>query len=223
MEAVVEVNPSISDEEVLQMANDLEAILLTKDKDFGELTYRPPQPDCDRMFAAGNSVWNTGYFVTRIGYIEQAYTRFMPEMWSDLEKIGEAIGTAAYQETLNALYPTLESISFDDAILTHLDQQDACVLYAPMGWSDPGTLYALKESINPDPQENVTRGLVIDSESSDSLIYNYEADKLVMAVGLEGMIVVNTAQAVLVVHKDDIRQVKELVERFGGTDLEKFS
>ncbi len=44
-----------------------------------------------------------------------------------------------------------------------------------------------------------------------------------MAVGLDGMIVVNTPQAILVVHKDRIRQVKELVEGFTGTDLENFS
>ncbi len=190
--------------------------------DFGGLTYRPPQAECEAMFAAGDCVWNTGYFVTRIGYVQQAYERHMPAMWHDLARIGAAIGQEAYEAALAAVYPTLESISFDDAILTHLDPADACVLYAPMGWSDPGTLYALKESINPDPQANVTRGRVIDSESSDSLIYNYEPDKLVMAVGLDGMIVVNTPQAVLVVHKSHIRQVKDLVEGFKGTDLEKF-
>ena len=45
IEAVVEVNPSISDEDVLEMANDLEAILITEDKDFGELSYRMNKPN----------------------------------------------------------------------------------------------------------------------------------------------------------------------------------
>ncbi|MDJ0754303.1 MAG: sugar phosphate nucleotidyltransferase [Ardenticatenaceae bacterium] len=190
---------------------------------FGGLTYRPPQDQCDEMFAAGNFVWNTGYFVTSVDYITAAYQKFMPEMWQILDEIGRTIGHEAYQSTLNRLYPQMESISFDDAILTHLNNEDAGVLHAPMGWSDPGTLYALKESIDPDPSQNVNRGLVIDNDSSDCLIYNYESDKLIVAPGLEGFIIVNTPQSILVVHKDNIRQVKEIVEGFSGSDLERYS
>ena len=190
---------------------------------FGSLTYRPPLDQCKEMYASGSCVWNTGYFVTSIGYVQSAYQKYMPEMWGQLSEITNALGTDAYQGKLDGIYPTLEKLSFDDAILTHLDSNDACVLHAPMGWSDPGTLYALKEAIDPSPDANVTRGLVIDAGSKDSLIYNYEDKKLVMGVGLEGMIVVNTPDAILVVHKDDIRQVKQIVEDFAGTDLESYS
>ena len=92
-----------------------------------------------------------------------------------------------------------------------------------MGWSDPGTLYALKEVINPVIDANVTKGLVIDSESQDCLIYNYESDKLLVAVGLEGMIVVNTDDAIVVVHKDQIPLVKSVINELQGTDLESYS
>ncbi|MFK7804389.1 MAG: mannose-1-phosphate guanylyltransferase [Anaerolineae bacterium] len=190
---------------------------------FGKLTYRPEQSLCEEMYASKNCVWNTGYFVTSIGYVQNAYKEYMPEMATQLDEIAASIGTDSYQATLDRIYPTLESISFDDAILTHLNPKDAAVLHAPMGWSDPGTLYSLKEAINPSVEENVTRGRVIDSDSKDSLVYNYEDHKIVMGVGLEGMIVVNTPNAVLVVHKDDIKKVKALVEGFAGTDLESFS
>lgn len=191
--------------------------------DFGKLTYRPEQSLCEEMYSSGNCVWNTGYFVTSIGYVQDSYRKHMPEMAKELDKIAATLGTDAYQATLDEVYPTLESISFDDAILTHLDPAGAAVLHAPMGWSDPGTLYSLKEAINPSAEENVTRGLVIDEHSSDSLVYNYEDHKLVMGIGLEGMIVVNTPTSVLVVHKDDIKKVKAIVEGFAGTDLEKYS
>ena len=92
-----------------------------------------------------------------------------------------------------------------------------------MGWSDPGTLYALKEAINPNLTANVTKGLVIAENISDSLVYNYEADKLVAVVGVEGMIVVNTEDALLVVHKDQIPLVKKMVNGLEGTNLEKYS
>jgi mannose-1-phosphate guanylyltransferase len=190
---------------------------------FASLNYRPPLAQCRQMFAAGTHVWNTGYFVTTTGYIQQQYARYKPEMWAQLKAIADTIGTDAYDDTLQSVYPTLEVTSFDDAILQHLEPADALVLHADMGWSDPGTLYALKEAINSSATANVVRGQIAAYESADCLLYNYEPGKLLAAVGLEGMIVVNTDRALLVVHKDSIKLVKELVDSMIGTELEKYT
>lgn len=190
---------------------------------FKSLTYRPSLEHCRQIFEQGTHVWNTGFFVTTPAYIRQLYRRFSPELWRQLCEIEATIGTPEYESTLARSYPALPAISFDDAILTHLDHQGALVLHSEMGWSDPGTLYALKEAINPDQDANVTKGLVIDTASEDCLIYNYESGKLVVAVGLQGMIVVNTDDAILVVHKDHIPKVKEVINQLQGTDLETFS
>ena len=190
---------------------------------FNSLTYRPDKQLCDQFFAEKSHVWNTGYFVTTVGYIQNQYQHRQPEMWAKLQAIGSDIGEDSYLNTLNDVYPQLQSISFDDAILEFIPPTDAAVLHGEMGWSDPGTLYALKEAINPDLTANVTKGQVIVEAVSDSLIYNYDADKLVVVVGLEGMIVVNTEDALLVVHKDQIPLVKKMVNGLEGTDLEKYS
>ena len=190
---------------------------------FKSLTYRPSLERTREIFEQGTHVWNTGFFVTTPAYVQQLYRRFSPEMWGQLQEIEAAIQTEAYEDTLTRVYPDMQAISFDDAILTHIDPEDAVVLHSEMGWSDPGTLYALKEAINPDRVANVTKGLVIDTDSKDCLIYNYESRKLVMAVGLEGLIVVNTDDAILVVHKDRIPLVKQVVDKLKDTDLESFS
>ena len=190
---------------------------------FKSLTYRPPLERCREMFAQGTHVWNTGFFVTTPAYVRRLYARHSPEMWRQLGEIEATIGTDRYEETLQRIYPTMQAIHFDDAILTHVDPERALVLHSEMGWSDPGTLYALKEALDPDTVANVTKGLVIDTASRDSLIYNYEARKLVVAVGLEGMIVVNTDDAILVVHKDSIPLVKEVINGLQGTELESYS
>ncbi len=191
--------------------------------DFESLTYRPPLELCRRIFEQGTHVWNTGFFVTTPAYVRRVYRRFSPDMWRQLAEVERAIGTPDYEATLARVYPGMEAVSFDDAILTHLDPRDALVLHSEMGWSDPGTLYALKEAINPDPGSNVTKGKVIDTASEDSLIYNYEPGKLVVAIGLEGMIVVNTDNAILVVHKDKIPLVKKVIDDLQDTDLESYS
>ncbi len=190
---------------------------------FGSLTYRPPLERCREIFAGGRHVWNTGFFVTTPAYVRQQYRRYSPQLWAQLADIEASIGTDAYDATLRRVYPEMKSISFDDAILTHVDADRALVLHSEMGWSDPGTLYALKEALNPDPEANVTKGLVIDTASKDSLLYNYEPGKLVVAVGLEGMIVVNMDDAVLIVHKDYIPLVKRVINGLQGTELESYS
>jgi mannose-1-phosphate guanylyltransferase len=190
---------------------------------FKSLRYRPPLAECQRMFAENTHVWNTGYFVTTIGFVRKQYQQLQPNMWAGLKEIEETIGQPNYQETLHRVYPNFDVISFDDAILHDVEPDDALVLHGEMGWSDPGTLYALKEAINPDLNANVTKGKVITEQSADSLVFNYEPDKLVAVIGLEGMIVVNTEDAILVVHKDNIPLVKKVVNDLEGTDLEAYS
>ena len=190
---------------------------------FNSLRYRPEPVECQRMFAENTHVWNTGYFVTTIGFVRKQYQQHQPNMWAGLIEIELTIGQPAYQETLHRIYPELDVLSFDDAILHHIHPSDALVLHGEMGWSDPGTLYALKEAINPDLTANVTKGKVVVEASADSLVYNYESDKLVTVIGLQGMIVVNTEDAILVVHKDNIPLVKKMVDGLEGTDLESYS
>lgn len=190
---------------------------------FDSWVYRPPLDDCRRMFEEGGCVWNTGYFVTTPGFIRRMYAQHQPDLWQQLSQIEEHIGRDSYHNTLQRIYPALASIHFDDAIAKHVPRQDARVLHGRMGWSDPGSLYALKEAINADPEANVELGRVHAHQSKDSLLYNYEPDKLLVAVGLEGMIVVNTPDAILVVHKDHIPQVKQMVDGLEGTELEQYS
>ena len=190
---------------------------------FNSLTYRPPLEDCKRMFAEQTHVWNTGYFVTTIGFVQKMYQQQQPQMWAMLNEIQSAIGQSNYEETLQSVYPQLDELSFDDAILHHIAPEQALVIHAEMGWSDPGTLYALKEAINPDINANVIRGLVIEEQTKDCLVYNYEAHKLVAVAGLDGVIVVNTEDAILVVHKDQIPLVKTMVNGLEGTNLESYS
>ena len=72
------------------------------------------------MFESGRYVWNTGYFVTRTGFILSAYQKLIPEMWAGLQRISSAIGQEDYQEVLDREYPQFQTISFDDAIVQHL-------------------------------------------------------------------------------------------------------
>ncbi len=190
---------------------------------FRSWSYRPPLEQCVQMFASGKYVWNTGYFITTVGFVQELYRRHKPHMAAQLAEIEASIGRPEYEKVLGDVYPAMETVSFDDAILTHVQPREALVLHGQMGWSDPGTLYALKEALEPELERNVEHGLVLSQGSKDCLLYNYEEGKLLTVVGLESMIVVNTEDAILVVHKDQIPTVKELVDALEGTELERYS
>jgi mannose-1-phosphate guanylyltransferase len=190
---------------------------------FRSWRYRPPLDVAREMYDSGEYVWNTGYFVTTIGFVLSLYRQHQPDMAEKLAQIEAKIGTADYRTVLHEVYPDMETISFDDAILTHVAAEQALVLHGEMGWSDPGTLYALKEALATDSEANVEQGLVATMETRDSLIVNEDEKKLVAVIGLDGMIVVNTKDALLVVHKDHIPDVKKFVNKLNDTDLEKYT
>ncbi len=124
---------------------------------FDELLYRPPIDKTREMFAQETHVWNTGYFVTTPRFVQAQYEAHQPAFAQLLAEIQDSIGTDAYQETLFRVYPQMESLSFDDAILQYVDAEDASVIHGVLGWSDPGTLYAMKEALNPNPEEKLSR------------------------------------------------------------------
>jgi mannose-1-phosphate guanylyltransferase len=84
---------------------------------FESWVYRPSIEQCEAMFAQGDSVWNTGYFVTTLDFVSRAYATHQPPIWQQLQTSGQAIGSDAYEEILHNIYPQLLVDSFDDAFV----------------------------------------------------------------------------------------------------------
>lgn len=159
--------------------------------------YKPQKAVCDKMFKSGNYVWNPGYFITSIGFLTECYKKLAPEIYECVTK---------------NKYDKCPRVHFDTAIIEKVDLGSAVVLTTNMGWSDPGTLYALKEALEESSEGNVTKGNIFNLGTTDSLVYNLEPGKIVTTVGLDGMVVVNTKDAMVVVHKDNVVRISELVK-----------
>lgn len=178
--------------------------------------YRPDVEECNKLFESKKAVWNPGYFITSVDFVVNLYKEHQPEMYEELEKM---VVDRAYLEDK---YQTLEAISFDNAIVQNAKPEEAVVLTFNIGWSDPGTLYALKEALVQNKKDNHEEGKVVQIDSTDSLLYNQEPDKLVAAIGLDGFVVVNTKDAVLVCHKDRVREITELLKQVEADGLEQY-
>lgn len=180
---------------------------------FIEWHYKPPMNKCIKMFKSGKWFWNSGYFIMDLDYALSLYEKLQPDMYKDLVKIEKSIGTKKEKNIVKKIYPTFKKIHFDNAIAEKVYSNQAVVIKADLGeWSDPGTLYALKEALIKKKEENLVKGNVFFFETKDSLLINEERSKFLATVGLEGFVVVNTKDVLLVVPKDKVREVSDLIK-----------
>lgn len=187
--------------------------------EFEGFKYRPHRSTAERFFKDGKHSWNLGYFVTTPSFLWDLFERFSPELFTQLKKINEVVDTKEFEKVLQDVYPNIEKVSFDNAILEKLDKKFGSVISVDIGWSDIGAWEALKEALSETTDENVTKGKVMVEDSRDSLVFNY-TKQLTVGIDLEEMLVINTEDVVLVCPKSSVPKIKKLVESLKGTPHE---
>jgi len=186
---------------------------------FKRLKYRPKLSEAEDFLESKQYVWNLGYFVTTPRFLVKKFQQFVPEMAEGLQAISDTYGTNEYEKVLEKIYPKLEKISFDDAILEKMLPDGIFVISQDLGWSDIGAWESLKEALAETEDENVTKGNTLVKDSQDSLVFNFTR-QLVVGIDLDDMIIVNTDDVVLICPKTSVPKIKKIVENLSGTDLE---
>jgi mannose-1-phosphate guanylyltransferase len=162
---------------------------------------KPSAENAARFLAAGNYLWNAGIFVFRGSTLLDLLERLQPELARGLEEI------AAAPARLRELYGRLPADSIDYAVMEKLDGISTVPL--DCGWSDLGSWEALDEVLPKDAQNNSGRGDRLAVDARGNLLF---ADQGTIAVlGVEGLVVVRTGDAVLVCPKSRSQEVKRLV------------
>ena len=190
----------------------------TKIFKFRKLIYRPTLEQAE-SFLNQNFAWNPGYFVTTPKFLLSQFEKFVPQVHIGLMRIESSIGKKDFDKVVDRVYPTLEKVSFDNAILEKIDPKNVSVIAADLGWSDVGAWEALKEALETKSEENVTKGKVLMNDSADNLVFNY-TDQLVVGIDLGKMIVINTDDVLLICHKNSVPKIKKLVEKLENTPHE---
>lgn len=186
---------------------------------FTGFKYRPHLSTAERYLKDGKHAWNLGYFVTTPAFLWSLFEDLSPSLFKSLKIIYDAVDSPEFEKVLSEVYPNIERISFDNAILEKLDKKFGNVISVDIGWSDIGAWEALKEALSKNTEENVTKGNVIVEDSRDSLIFNY-GKQLTVGIDLSEMLVINTQDVVLVCPKSSVPKIKKLVESLAGTPNE---
>jgi mannose-1-phosphate guanylyltransferase len=176
-------------------------------------TEKPVLEVAREYFASGKYLWNAGMFFWRVSTFMDNLQRFLPATHQALLDLAKSIGTKRYASALRRLYPKLESISVDYAIMEPATRTDGTskvfVIAAKVGWSDIGSWAAVYELLAGNGA-NVSAGpcFALDAEGN----YFWSPQKFVAAIGVSDVVLVETADAILLCSRERSQDVGKIVK-----------
>jgi mannose-1-phosphate guanylyltransferase len=177
-------------------------------------TEKPDAASAAEYLASGEYHWNAGMFFWRVSTFLESLQRNLPKTHAAIESLAQSIGKSSYDKKLRSIYPTLENISVDYAILERetAGQTEPRVFTIPaeVGWSDIGSWAAVFELLAKQKNDNVFAGAghAIDADGN----FLWSPSKFVAAIGVHDLVVVETPDALLICPRDRAQDVGKLVK-----------
>jgi mannose-1-phosphate guanylyltransferase/mannose-6-phosphate isomerase len=160
---------------------------------------------------SGEYFWNSGMFAFKAGVFLQELAKFNPQMLSICQQaFADAQRDVDFVRLAADVFKTCPSDSIDYAVMEKTDKE-AMVIPLDAGWNDVGSWSALWDVTEKDADGNAIRGDVLTVDTHNSFIHS--EGKLVAAIGVQDLVIVETADAVLIAPKHRVQDVKQLVEK----------
>lgn len=176
--------------------------------------HEKPSLDLAQNFLnAGTYFWNAGIFIFKVSKMIELFKRFEPEMWSLVSTIDQSFSQ------MTDVYSKVKSISIDYAILEKLNSSELSCVTCDIGWSDLGSWDALAEarnSIQKDQSEQIT-----EVSAKGNAVVGLP-DKNYSFAGVDDLIVVDTADALLICKKNESQKVKDIVDKLKVSTIKSF-
>jgi mannose-1-phosphate guanylyltransferase len=177
-------------------------------------TEKPELQLAKEYVASGNYHWNAGMFFWRISTFLENLQRHLPKTHAALESLAGHVGKRGYERKMRAIYPKLENISVDYAILETATRAEGSPrvfeIPAEIGWSDIGSWAAVYGLLAKQPGANILagEGHAIDAEGN----FLWSPAKFVAAIGVRDLVVVETPDALLICPRDRAQDVGKIVK-----------
>jgi mannose-1-phosphate guanylyltransferase/mannose-6-phosphate isomerase len=175
---------------------------------------KPDRETARSYVNSGDYLWNSGIFMVRPSVWLNAMGRYRPDILAACrEAAGGLTRDAQFMRVDNEAFARCPADSIDYAVMEKLapsGAQAAAVVPLAAGWSDVGAWEAIWKACPKDTQGNVERGDVMSNGTRDSLLI--AGDRLVACVGLSDVVVVETADVVLVADRKRTEEVRNIVE-----------
>ncbi|MFH1852349.1 MAG: mannose-1-phosphate guanylyltransferase [Candidatus Neomarinimicrobiota bacterium] len=165
---------------------------------------KPPLDLARQFLESGEFLWNSGIFVWEIGTFFSEMRRHMPDLHHSLELIREL----DVNESIADIWNDISAESIDYGLMEKTD--NIYVIKARFEWNDVGSWNAVYDICPKNGNRNVLRGDGVILNGHDNFVQS--DGRFTAVVGVDNLVVVNTADATLVIPKDQVESVKELVE-----------
>jgi mannose-1-phosphate guanylyltransferase len=169
------------------------------------------KPDLARAteyVASGAYLWNASMFIWRVDVFLAELARLQPVLHDGVTRIAAAWETPAQQQVLAETWPHLPNITIDNGVMELAER--VAVVPTEMGWSDVGDWHGLGELIERDEHGNSVHGDLLATASVNSVVWS-ETGRVISLVGLDGVVVVDTADALLVADRRQAQSVRSVV------------
>lgn len=178
---------------------------------------KPDLKTAEGFVASGRYRYNSGMFVCPARLLIEEFQKHAPDLHEPLSRIAATAGTPAWDAAMAEIFPQITSISIDYAILEHTSR--LLMIDAAFGWNDLGSWSTLYDLSPKDENGNavVGRALLPDSRGC----YVHSPGKLVAALGVENLVIVETEDALLVCPRDRAQEIRRIVDMLKEAKLDE--
>lgn len=182
---------------------------------------KPDLETAKEFLESGDYYWNSGMFIWSAKSVLSSIEEFLPEMYKLVKKSREGLFGENHTESINQFYHACESVSIDYGIME--DAENVFVVPGEFGWNDVGSWTAAYDLGDKNESGNVVRSKNFSAADSQNNLVFSESGKMISLVGVEGLAVVETDEAILVCRLDEAQKVKDIVgELKSKEELKKF-
>ncbi len=172
-------------------------------------TEKPNLELAKTFLESGDFLWNSGIFIWSLNSIIEAFQEHLPEVHNLFAEGEGKYSTDEETDFINKVYPVCKNISIDYGVMEKA--QNVYVMAADFGWSDLGTWGSLFDIRSKDENHNAIIGKQVMTFDTTHCIVNVPKEKLVVLQGLDGYIVVEEDEILLVCKKKDEQNIRDIV------------
>jgi len=178
---------------------------------------KPDETLARRLLESGDHAWNSGMFVWRVDRILEELETHMPELARGLGEIAAAWETSLQAEVLQRVWSGLQAETIDYGVMEGA-RQVVVIPAVGLEWSDVGSWDSLFDVLPSDQDGNIVMGgrhLALDTRNS--LVYVDQEHRLIVSIGVQDLVVVDTGDVLLICAKDQAQKVRQIVDQLKRT------
>ncbi|HBV57803.1 MAG TPA: hypothetical protein DEB73_00840 [Candidatus Magasanikbacteria bacterium] len=185
-------------------------------------TEKPNYETANKYLADGNYLWHGNYYMWTPRLFLSAMKKYAPSVYEPLEKIKNLLASNKQKEIIK-IYAKIPKISFDYAVTEKIDKKEVLIIKGDFGWNDIGAWDVLHNQLKSGADEhgNVMKGKVAHHDTDNCLLFGH-GGRVLAALGMKDTIIVDTEDAILVCPRDRAQDMKKLIEKMEGGELEKY-